>query len=279
VGISAEPSDRTFVIDAAASLQSSRDRIDLYLLRVSASGRSTTLTRLPLVLLPAGSPDVVDGIAVSPDGTMLAVALQVNDNPQTLNPRGEIIVYSLHGGATQTWTAPGDKAVPWDPAWTGGSRYLTFVWQDHLTGTVWFSTGRSQVRRLDTAAPGRSLLAAQVLVTGGGAVGFIQSAEAGPAGAPIIAAVFAVPPTSSGTARMRLVALSPATGAVTHVFARHNVHYTGRMQEGAAVSSCQVLGADATGQHTLASCPDFARIANGTLTPLPHNRQVIAVAW
>jgi hypothetical protein len=280
MGISADQSDRAFVIDAAASNDEASGRVALYLLRVSADGRSTTLTKLPLVLLPPGSPDVVDGIAVSPDGTKLAVALQVNQNPNVLNPRGEIVVYSLNGGATQTWTAPQDKAVPWDPAWTGGSRYLTFVWQDHLVGTIWFSTGRSQVRRLDTAAPGRNLLASQVLVTGGGPVGFIQAASAGPAGSPIIAAVFQVPSTGArGTARLRLVALSPATGAITQVFAGHTAGYAGQRQEAIAVASCQVLGADPTGQHTLAYCPHFSRIDNGTLTPLPDNAGVFAAAW
>jgi hypothetical protein len=284
VGISADQSDRAFVIDAAASNdKAGPGPIALYLLRVSADGRSTTLTKLPLVLLPAGSPDVVDGIAVSPDGTKLAVALQVNQNPNVLNPRGEIVVYSLNGGATQAWTAPQDKAVPWDPAWTGGSRYLTFVWQDHLAGTTWFSTGRSQVRRLDTAAPGRNLLASQVLVTGGGPVGFIQSASAGPADSPIIAALYQVPSTGgSGTARLRLVALSPATGAITHVFASYTAGYAGQRQEGMAVASCQVWGADPTGQHTLAYCPHFSRIDNGTLTALPQNVQnawVSAAAW
>jgi len=280
MGISAYPSGRAFVIDAAAKNDNLHDRIVLYLLRVSADGHSTTLTRLPLVLLPAGSPDVVDGIAVSPDGTKLAVALQVNQNPNVLNPRGEIVVYSLAGGATQTWTAPGDKAVPWNPAWTGGGRYLTFVWQDQLTGTQWFFAGRSQVRRLDTAASGRNLLASQVLVTGGGQVGYIQAASAGPGDAPIIAAVFQVPSTgSSGIARLRLVALSPGTGAVAQVFARHAVGYSGQFQEGKAVAGCQVLGADPTGQHALTYCPDLARIDHGVLTPLPHDSGVVAAAW
>jgi hypothetical protein len=160
------------------------------------------------------------------------------------------------------------------------SRYLTFVWQDQLTGTEWFFTGRSQVRRLDTAAPGRNLLASQALVTGGGPVGFIQAASAGPADAPIIAAVFQVPPTgTSGTAHMRLVALSAATGAVTQVFARHVAGYAGQVQEGSAVASCQVLGADPTGQHTLTYCPNLARIDHGVLTPLPPGSGVFAAAW
>lgn len=279
VGISADQSDRAFVIDAAASDNVGYDEVALYLLRVSADGRST-VTRLPQVLLPPSSPDVVDGIAVSPDGTKLAVALQVNANTHALSPRGEIVVYSLTGGVTRTWTAPADKAVLWDPAWIAGGRYLTFVWQDRLTGSEWFFTGRSQVRALDTAGPGTNLLASQVLVTGGGPVGFIQSASAGNGDSPIIAAVFQVPAVGgSGTARLRLVALDPATGAVTQVFARHDVAYSGQRQEGSSVASCQVLGADPTGQHTLAYCPDLGRIDNGIFTPLPHNSGVFDAAW
>jgi len=155
VGITADRSDRSFVIDAAVSNVSEKADVALDLLRVTADGRSTTLTRLPIILLPPNWQNVVDGIAVSPDGTKLAVALQINQNGNALNPRGEIVEYSLPGGATQTWAAPGDTGVPWDPAWTDGGQ-LTFVWRDHLKGTVWFSTGRSQVRRLDIAAPGRT---------------------------------------------------------------------------------------------------------------------------
>jgi hypothetical protein len=280
ISISADQSDRAFVIAAAASDNVKNDEVVLYRLLVSASGSSVAVSRLPLVLLPLNSPDIVDGIAVSPDGTKLAVALQVNANPNAADPRGEIVVYSLTGGVTQTWTAAGDKAVPWDPAWAGGSRFLTFVWQDQLTGSQWFFTGRSEVRRLDTAAQGRNLLASQVLVTGGGQTGFIQSASAGRGDSPIIAAVFQVPSIGgSGTARMRLVALSAATGAITQVFARHDVAYSGQQQEGTAVASCQVLGSDPTGQHTLVYCPGFGRIDNGVLTPLAHISAVFAAAW
>jgi hypothetical protein len=77
---------------------------------------------------------------------------------------------------------------------------------------------------------------------------------------------------------MRLVALS-ATGSITQVFAHYSVPYTGQRQEGTAVAGCQVLGADPTGQHTLATCPGFGQISNGTLTLLPHSLGVFAAAW
>jgi hypothetical protein len=281
-GIVPDGSDRTFLI--YASISSTNQAVGLSVLTVSPNGHVMHLQRLPRILLAANSQNVIDGIAVSPDGKELAVALQVNKNPNpnVLNPRGEIVVYSLTGGATQTWTAPRDVAVPWNPVWTGGSQ-LTFLWQDHLKGTVFFFTGRSQVRVLDTSAPGRNLLASSVIATGGGKLGFIQAALAGQGNSPGIAAAFRdVPSTgASGTALLKLVSLSPA-GTVSKVLVSHAIAYHSHAQMVKIDTSCQVLGIDASGQHTIAYCPVFGRIDNGTFTPLPGNRGEFgewAAAW
>jgi hypothetical protein len=281
VGITADRSDRAFVIDTTVRT-SGHDVVGLFLLHVSASGRSTSLARLPITLTSPHSHNVVDGIAASPDGTRLAVAMQVikNANPNVLNPRAEIVVYSLTGGATQTWAAPRHEALPLNPVWTSGSRQLTFLWQDHLKGTGEFYTGRSQVRVLDTAAPGRNLLSSRVIATGGGALGFIQAALAGPDDSPVIAATFRDVPSSgaSGTAIVQLAGLSPA-GTVTKVFARRAIAYHSRAQMITADTNCQVLGIDPGGRHTLAYCPNFGRIDNGRFTPLAHNSGEFAAAW
>jgi len=276
-GITADSTDRAFLIDATTGGRN--PVVGLFLLRVSATAHSTKLTRLAIDLTVPKSRNVVDGIAVSPDGTRLAVALQIPAKGNALRPRGQIVVYSLASGATQTWTAPRDAGMPWNPAWTGGNRQLTFVWQDHLKGSNTFFTGRSQVRVLDTTAPGRSLLASNVIATGGGQLGFIQAAAASHSGSTIIAAVFQVPSASTGKALVRLVALSATTGAITHIFASHENSYSGRVHEAGAVASCQVLGADSTGEHTLAYCPDLGRIDNGVFTPLPHSSGAFDAAW
>jgi hypothetical protein len=281
VGITADRSDRAFVIDTTVR-KSSHDVVGLFLLHVSASGRSTRLARLPIALTSPHSQNVVDGIAASPDGTRLAVAVQVvkNASPDVLNPRAEIVVYSLTGGATQTWAAPRHEALPLNPVWTSGSRQLTFLWQDHLKGTGEFYTGRSQVRVLDTAAPGRNLLSSRVVATGGSLLGFIQAALAGPQDSPVIAATFRDIPSSgaSGTAIVQLAGLSPE-GAVTKIFTRHSIAYHSRAQMITVDTNCQVLGIDSAGRHTLAYCPDFGRIDNGRFTPLPHNSGEFAAAW
>jgi hypothetical protein len=187
--IAADGSDRTFIINATRPTPNGKNGVTaLYRLRVAADGQSEKLTRLPVNLLPAGSNDVVDGIAVSPDGTSLAVGLQLYKSAagNSLDSHGEIALYSLTGGPTRTWTAPGDAtASPWSLVRIGASK-LAFVWQDQLKGSAaYFFTGRSQIRVLDTSAPGHDLLASRVLLQGGGKLGFIQSAGVGPDGSPI----------------------------------------------------------------------------------------------
>ncbi len=273
--ITADRSGHTYVINAGTRNGANA----LFLLRVSDNGHSAKVTKLPINLTGLASHEVIDGLALSPDGSELAVELQDARGKAVQNVTGTIRVYRLAGGAPQTWAAPGDPGLPFSPVWTGAGQ-LTFVWQDHLRGSDWFYTGRTQIRTLDTAAPGRNLLSSRVLVTGGGRLGFIQSALAGPGNTPIYAATFRVRPSggTSGTASLQLAELS-ATGAVSKIFARPTFHYSGQVQEGRVVARCQVLGIDPTGQHTLALCPRFGRIDNGKFTPLPYSSTDFGAAW
>jgi hypothetical protein len=274
--IAADGSDRSYVI--TSTLQGGAA---LYRLRVSADGRSEKLTRLAVNLPLAGSNHVIDSTAVSPDGSELAVGLQsYRGAPGQLNSRGEIVVYSLTGGPTRTWTAPGDvPALPFSLDWISKSQ-LAFTWQDQLKGSAtYFFTGRSQIRVLDTSAPGHNLLASRVLLSGGGKLGFIQSASVGPDGSPINVATFRVTSIGGrGTATMLLAQVSP-NGAVNKTFAAYTRTYSGLRQEGTVTTPCQVLATDATGQHTLATCPAFGRIDNGTFTPLAHSSADFGAAW
>jgi hypothetical protein len=275
--IAAAGSDRSYVI---SSTSQGHGVLALYRLRVSADGRSEKLARLPADLKLAGPNPVVDGIAVSPDGSELAVGVHSSGSAGKLDVRGEIVVRSLTGGPTRTWTAPGDvPALPFSLDWISKSQ-LAFTWQDQLKGSAtYFFTGRSQIRVLDTSAPGHDLLASRVLLKGGGKLGFIQSASVGRDGSPINVATFRVTSIGgSGTASMRLAQVSPS-GAVTKTFAAYTRTYSGLRQEGSAVSPCQVIATDATGQHTLAACPHFGRIDHGVFTRLAHSSADWDAAW
>jgi hypothetical protein len=279
--IAADGSDRSYVITSTLQGRGGKGVTALYRLRVSADGRSEKLTRLPVNLPLAGSNHVIDSTAVSPDGSELAVGLQSYQGaPGHLDSRGEIVLYSLTGGPTRTWTAPGDvPALPFSLDWISKSQ-LAFVWQDQLKGSAtYFFTGRSQIRVLDTSAPGHDLLASRVLLNGGGKLGFIQSASIGPDGSAINVATFRVTSIGgSGTARMLLAQVSPS-GAVNKTFAAYTKTYSGLPQEGAVTTPCQVLATDATGQHTLATCPAFGRIDNGAFTRLARSSADFGAAW
>lgn len=280
--IAADGSDRSYVITSARPGRDGASGVaDLYRLRVSADGRSEKLTRLPVNRALGGSNHVIDSTAVSPDGSELAVGLQsYRGAPGQLNSRGEIVVYSLTGGPTRTWTAPGDvPALPFSLDWISPSQ-LAFTWQDHLKGSAtYFFTGRSQIRVLDTSVPGHDLLASRVLLKGAGKLGFIQSASVGPDGSPIDVATFRVTSIGGrGTATMLLAQVSPG-GAVTKTFGAYTRTYSGLRQEGTVTTPCQVLATDATGQHTLATCPAFGRIDNGAFTPLARSSNDYGAAW
>ncbi|MGH3404895.1 MAG: hypothetical protein ACRDRJ_20665 [Streptosporangiaceae bacterium] len=279
--ISTDGSDRSFVIAQLRQVRAhGKDVTGLYRLRVSADGRSEKLARLP-VNLPADSNEVIDSTAVSPDGSQLAVGLQsYKGTPSGLNSRGEIVVYSLTGGPTRTWTAPGDvPALPFSLDWISKSQ-IAFVWQDQLKGSAtYFFTGRSQIRVLDTSAPGHAVLASRVLLNGGGKLGFIQSASVGPDGSPINVATFRVTSIGgTGTATMVLAQVSP-NGAVNKAFATYTRSYSGLPQEGKVTTPCQVLTTDTTGLHTLATCPAFGRIDDGAFTTLAHGSADLGAAW
>ena len=133
---------------------------------------------------------------------------------------------------------------------------------------------------LNTSAPGHNLLASSdVLLKGGGHLGFIQAAGVGADGSPInVATVRVTSIGGSGTATMLLAEVSPS-GTVIKTFVTFTKSYTGLQEEGAVSSPCQVIATDATGQHTLAYCSAFGRIDNGTFTPLAHNSDTNDAAW
>lgn len=285
--IAADGSDRSYVFTGTflpptmQELRAGTAVPALYRLRVSADGRSETVTRLPVKVQPLARDEALTGMAVSPDGTELALAVETSNSLSgNLTTRGEIVLYSLTGGPTRTWTAPGDRpALPAGLNWISKSE-LAFVWQDRLRGSAnYFFTGRSQIRVLDTSAPGHNMLASRVLLTGGGKLGFIQTAAIGPDGAPITVGTFRVSSVGgSGTATMLLAQVAP-TGAVEKTFVTYTKSYSGLPQEGAITTPCRVVATDATGQHTLTTCSAFGRIDNGTLSPLADSSGDYTAAW
>jgi hypothetical protein len=66
---------------------------------------------------------------------------------------------------------------------------------------------------------------------------------------------------------------------VQKTFVTYTSSYSGLPQEGAVTTPCRVVSTDATGQYTLATCPAFGRITNGTWTPLAASSGDYTAAW
>ncbi|HEY2307097.1 MAG TPA: hypothetical protein VGI05_14560, partial [Streptosporangiaceae bacterium] len=107
--IAAAGDGRTFVL-ALLSFPQTR----FYRLRVTDGGHSARLTALNAAPLSPG--EDADGIAVSPDGSRLAVAIQ-----RSGGQHGAVEVVSLATGAARTWTT-GRPGIPWGVSWADSQR-------------------------------------------------------------------------------------------------------------------------------------------------------------
>jgi hypothetical protein len=130
----------------------------LYRLVLHRSGRPGVLEPLPLPLLS----DRINGFALSPDGTKLAVS--TTRAAGAAAGGSQIQVFTLATGAVRSWVlgkvgwVGQDKPNAESLAWAGDDRTLLF--KEYLG----HGGSTAQIRLLDTAAPGGFLAAASTLV-------------------------------------------------------------------------------------------------------------------
>jgi hypothetical protein len=164
--VTAAADDRTFVLAAqewtpirpgnAGTAIEKRDDdtpTKFFALYLSPNGRTARLSALPIPVQPGSV--WVDGIALSPDGSKLAVAVNSNGGSDPgINPA--IAVYTVATGAKKQWVWPGGAVIgdgkPWGSplSWTADGRTLAFQ--------IGPANGTIEVRLLDTDAPGGLML-------------------------------------------------------------------------------------------------------------------------
>ena len=131
VAVTAAADDRTFVLDeqrwGTSDTQNFEPRT-FYEFRLNSSGQPGPLTRLP-ISVPHG--ELMTGLALSPTGRKLAMAVQPDNNKEKPNLT-VVSVYTLATGAVRTWTGNGTIGSSGDDArslsWADDERTLAFDW-------------------------------------------------------------------------------------------------------------------------------------------------------
>jgi hypothetical protein len=279
--------DRSFIIGAYEGLNEDSSggiRLDLRLFqfRISGGGKPGHLTELAPA--PARGQGF-QGIALSPDGKLLAVSLVSGPDDST----GTLQVINLATGTIRTWTAPvtGPQYAPGAPAWVDGNRMIAFTWlRSTAQGTGYATEG---VRLLDIAAPGDNLADAKLIVPSGVvAAGSIKSALITPDGRDVIAVTLRdlSPLASSHTVIVQFAELQAGTGRLVRVLRTQ----TARLDQDNFTSLQYILGVlsfGSAGQYVLVQGIQFGWLEVGgpdpgrfTSLPLPSAVPFVSsAAW
>jgi len=270
--VTAAADDRTFVLDeerwtTPASGEDYEART-FYEFRLSSSGQPGPLTRLAL---SAPSGQQLTGLAMSPDGSKLALALQPETNTQ---PALTLVkVDTLATGAVRTWTGHGSIGAGGDDArslsWTSDERTLAFDWNGtgpgDPDGAVWL---------LRLNAPGSNLLAASSRVAQSVSPGSYPPAcqedrIVTPDGAKIVCGAIQFRLLAGGVVgdETEFREFSTATGQVTHILGHWKFHNVIPNSDG-------VLWSNSSGSVLIGVIPGGGHgrigvISGDSFTPLP----------
>jgi hypothetical protein len=283
--VTAAADDRSFIIGVQGGGGPTQGGLDLRLFRfaISAAGKPGHLTEL------AAAPvrnETTEGIALSPDGKLLAVSLMSNSGG---NADPTIQVLNLATGATRTWTAP-TRNYPYligPPSWADGSRVIAFSWlNSKQSGLMGAPRG---IRLLDITAPGDNLLAGKVIVPRGAvADGAIVSALITPDGRDVMVVTWRdlTPRASTHTVVVQFAELQASTGKLVRLLRTQTERYDFDHANTLEVS-LGVLSLGSQGRYALVQGTQFGWLDVGgpdpgrfTLLPaVPAGQYVNFAAW
>lgn len=259
--VTAARNDRMFVLALFSLARGTR----FYELRITTTGQPAGLTRLAIPPLPAQ--EAADAIALTPDATRLAVAIQ------TAGQQGTITVITLATGAARTWTTT-RGGTPQALSWDATGQRLAYLWTSNAASTagLWL---------LDTTAPGSGLLSGRRLLPQTVGPDEVQSALISPDARTIIASVTynGTTQVSQGTVVGGIVEVSAQTGRPLRTLLAERAAHSG--DAGWYITSCLLPSIDTTGNHLLVSCDKFGRLDRGRFTALPGAppQTAVAAAW
>jgi len=269
--VAAAPDDHTFVL-AGIGPQGQPSVTQLYALRLNPATGQVRLSRLPIPLIPERWR--VNALAVSPDGTRLAVALEP---PGSERPRLQL--YSMTSGALlREWGVntkhPGAAPVVGFMSWAADGRTLEYSYPVRGNGAA----------LLDVTRPGTSLLGNSTIVQFPKWAALTYNLTLTGGGRLIASAAYVT--TGHGSVTGWLVGeFSARTGKAVHVFYRRafQVAHT-------SFGPGTVWWASPSGQVVIASParhglgPNQAYTGLAVFTghryiPLPWNGRIAEAAW
>jgi len=276
--VTAAADDRTFVLDEqpfvynVPGADQTRQPRTFYLLRLSAAGRPASVIKLP-ISEPSGAG--VTGVALSPDGTELAVAISPN-NVASEPELTELKLYSVATGAVlRTWNADGGIGFGWD-----GAEALSWTSDQQTLGFTWVGNGLSPQQGewlLNLSLSGSNLLddSHQVVSLGNTAgtphpLSSLTCNEAiivAPDGSSVICGALAeVGSQTQPTAESAYFEYSPSSGTVVKTLARSTVPQAGNI-------TVEVLWSNPSGSVLIGEIPttgngEVVMITAGQFTPL-----------
>jgi len=278
VAVTGAADDRTFVLDEQPFQSNGINSgpayypRTFYLLRLKADGRPAAVTKLP-ISEPAFAE--VSGLALSPDGTKLAMA--ITPDPDKPNMTELKLLSVLTGKVLRTWHAHGSIGFNADDpealSWTSDQQTLAFLWA---------ATGKSPRQGewlLDLSKGGTNLLddSRQVMSLGDTSSRQSQSELAcqqdvivTPNGSAVVcgAVVLADLAQNPRLAKTAYLEYSPSSGTVKRILAQWTLRNAGWL-------ALDVLWSNTSGSVLIGEIPttgngEVGMITAGAFTPLPR---------
>jgi hypothetical protein len=255
--ITAAANDHTFVV-LESNQTSVHDIVWLFRLQVSGNGRSIKVSRLPV---HAPSSVAIDDVALSPDGSRLAMTSQWGCAHGGCKYSG-IRVVNLASGAITIWSTTASGA-PFNGSWVGDDA-VAFEWQPNSAGQV----ARYRVLPL-SGKPADLLTASQPVASPAPEPsGYLPAALLSPDGSTVITSQV-VPFTHWFIVHgvvARIVELDARTGQLERTL------YTASAKGQATTleQGCNVLSLGPDGSHPLVNClGKLGALVNGQIVSLP----------
>jgi hypothetical protein len=236
--LAAAGNDRDFVLACSSPTQPN----SFYRLRLSADGVASAFT--PLAIPHQSS--WIDDMALSADGTKLAIGLQ---GPSAIK------VVTLATGAVRTWKA---STQPFHLTWGDGGREVGF-------------SGAGGLYVLNVSGNGGPRLVLPRNVNQDN----VQDAILSPDGTIIASVGYQAADhekLNQNSVVSGIVEISATTGKPLRTLLAMHAHYSadgGGSEAGYAITLCDLGAIDSTGHHLLVSCDQFGRLDQGRFTPLP----------